>query len=400
MDRRESTNTKGFVMRTTRVGVGVIGVGGISGQVHLPGLHLAPQAEIVALCDSDLTRLQQRAQEYHVSHIFTHYEELLDHPAVDAVVIATPTLLHAPIALAAIAAGKHVLVEKQLAMNYAEALHMYEAAQQAGVRHMTAFTYRFVPAMRYLKHLLGRGTIGLPLHLRVARLQDLGDRDLGWRQQRALAGSGEVGDMGAHRIDFCHDLVGPIARVVSLTRTFVPQRRRGDGTQTSPDVEDCAIFLAEFAAGVGAEQGTIASFDVSKVAKGRLRGGQGLDELEIYGTEGTLIYHLHQPHEIQLGRPGGALESIPVPNEFLTYPSSPRPSREGDPTVTFRYDQDFAFVQSIIDDHDDIPTFYDGMRCQAVIDAVLQSSQERRWIEVVDVPPITTSLAATRHTNT
>jgi predicted dehydrogenase len=384
-------------MRTSRVGVGVIGVGGISGQVHLPGLHLAPQAEIVALCDSDTARLRQRAQEYHVPHTFTEYEDLLHDPSVDAVVIATPTLLHAPVALAAIAAGKHVMVEKQLGMNYAETLQMYEAAQQANVRHMTAFTYRFVPAMRYLKHLLGLGTIGLPLHLRVARLQDFGTRDLGWRQQRALAGSGEVGDMGAHRIDFCQDLVGPIARVVSLTRTFIPQRRRADGTQTAADVEDCAIFLAEFAAGVGAEQGAVASFDVSKVAKGRQKGGQGLDELEIYGTEGTLIYHLHQPHEIQLGHPAGALETIPVPDELLVYPGSPRNPYTGDPTVTFRYDQDIAFVQSIVDGHNDIPTFYDGMRCQAVIDAVLQSSQQHRWIEVADVPPVTTPLAATRH---
>jgi predicted dehydrogenase len=386
-------------MRTSRVGIGVIGVGGISGQVHLPGLRLAPQAEIVALCDSDTARLQQRAHEYNVPHTFTDYEELLRHPSVDAVVVATPTLLHAPVALAAIAAGKHVLVEKQLGMDYAETRRMYEAATKANVRHMTAFTYRFVPAMRYLKHLLGRGTIGLPLHMRVARLQDFGDRDLGWRQQRSLAGSGEVGDMGAHRIDFCHDLVGPIARVVSLTRTFTPQRRRADGTQTPADVEDCAIFLAEFADGVGTEQGTIASFDVSKVAKGRQKGGQGLDELELYGTEGTLIYHLHQPHEIQLGHPGGALETITIPDEFLAYPGSPRNPHEGDPTVTFRYDQDVAFVQAIVDGNNDIPTFYDGMRCQAVIDAVLQSAQQRNWIEVADVPPVTAPLAASRHTN-
>lgn len=382
-------------MTGSSVGVGVIGVGGISGYVHLPGMRLCPQAEIVALADSNAELLARRAREYGVEHTFTDYRELLGQPDVEAVVIATPTLLHASIALAAIAAGKHVLVEKQLAMSYSEAREMYEAAERAGVRHMTAFTYRFVPAMRYLKRLVGKGTIGLPRHLRVARIQDLAETDLGWRQQRKLAGSGEVGDMGAHRIDFCQDVIGPIARVVSTTRTFVPQRAGKDGrTVVAADVEDFAVFLAEFAEGVGVEQGTVAAFDLSKVAKGRGAGGQGLDEFEVYGTEGTLIYHLHRPHEVLLGRPGGTLESIPVPREFLVYPGSPRDPLAGEPTTIFRYDQDFAFIQAILNGGGDIATFYDGMRCQAVIDAVLQSAQERRWIEVADVPPVHKAVAA------
>lgn len=381
-------------MRESKVGVGVIGVGGISSHVHLPGLRLSPQAEIVALCDSDSERLQLRAREYEVARTFSAYEELLQDPAVDAVVIATHTLLHAPIALAAISAGKHVLVEKQLGMNYAETVQMYEAAKSAGVRHMTAFTYRFVPAMRYLKHMVGQGMIGLPRHLRIARIQDFRETDLGWRQQRSLAGSGEVGDMGAHRIDFCHDVIGPIARVVSVTRTFVPQRTGHDGEPLPADVEDFAVFLAEFADGVGVEQGTVASFDLSKVAKGRENGGKGLDEFEVYGTEGTLIYHLHRPHEILVGRPGGTLETVQVPRDFLTYPGSPRDPFEGDPTTTFRYDEDIAFIQSIVDGRGDLPTFYDGMRCQAVIDAVVQSAHQRRWVDVVDVPSITRPIAA------
>jgi len=260
---------------------------------------------------------------------------------------------------------------------------------------MTAFTYRFVPAMRYLKHLVGQGTIGLPRHLRVARIQDFRETDLGWRQHRSLAGSGEVGDMGAHRIDFCHDVIGPIAHVIGVTRTFIPQRTGRDGKPIAADVEDFSVFLAEFADGVGVEQGTVASFDLSKVAKGRENGGKGLDEFEVYGTEGTLIYHLHRPHEILVGRPNGTLETVQVPREFLTYPGSLRDPFEGDPTTTFRYDEDSAFIQSIVDGHgDDLPTFYDGMRCQAVIDAVIQSAQQRRWVEVADVPSVSRPIAA------
>ncbi len=384
-------------MRESRIGVGVIGVGGISNSVHLPGLKLCEQAEIVALCDADAARLQQVAQKYQVKQTFTEYERLLQHPGVDAVVIATPTLLHAPVARAAIAAGKHVLVEKQLGMSYAETVEMYAAATSAGVKHMTAFTYRFVPAMRYLKHLVGQGLIGLPRQVRVARLQDFPETFLGWRQQRHLAGSGEVGDMGAHRIDFCHDVIGPISRVVGLTRTFAPVRPTPDGEPRPADVEDASVFLAEFAAGVGVEQGTIASFDLSKVVKGRGKGGYGLDEFEVHGTEGTLIYHLHRPHTILFGRPDGTLEEREVPREFLVYPNSPRDPSVGEPTVTFRYDEDFAFVQAILSgDTSGIPTFYDGMRCQAVIDAVLQSARERRWVDVPDVPAVTRPIAAAR----
>src|SRR5947208_14745542 len=147
-------------MRESRVGVGVIGLGGISRHVHLPALRLCAQAEIAALCHINPDLLQQCAQEYRVAHTFTEYGDLLQHPAVDAVVIATPTNMHAPVTLAAISAGKHVPTEKQFGMNYAETVQMYEAAEHAGVRHMTACTYRFVPVMRCLKHPLGQGTIG------------------------------------------------------------------------------------------------------------------------------------------------------------------------------------------------------------------------------------------------
>src|SRR5947209_14176602 len=123
--RESNPIKKEYLMRKSKVGVGVIGVGGISGSVHLPGLRLSPQAEIVALCDTNADLLRRRSGEYGVEHIFTEYSELLQYPAVDAVVIATPTVYHAPIALAAIAAGKHVLVEKQLGMNYAETVQMY-----------------------------------------------------------------------------------------------------------------------------------------------------------------------------------------------------------------------------------------------------------------------------------
>jgi predicted dehydrogenase len=183
---------------------------------------------------------------------------------------------------------------------------------------------------------------------------------------------------------------------VGLTRTYVPERLGRDGARVPTDVEDFAAFIAEFAPGVGVEQGAVAVFDVSKVTKGRGFGGQGLDELELYGTEGTLIYHLDRPRELQIGKPDQLLETVAVPREFLAVPGATRDPDEGDPTTTFRYDQDFTFIQAIVEGRPCSPSFYDGARCQAVVDAVLQSANERRWIDVADVPPVRSPLAAAR----
>src|SRR5205085_5690065 len=144
--------------------------------------------------------------------------DVLKRDGVHAVVIATPNFLHAPIALASAEAGKHVMCEKPLAMNLDEALRMYRAAEQADVRHMTAFTYRFGPGMRYMTHLVHSGAVGRPYHFRAQRFQDWDARNLGWRQIKKLAGTGELGDMLSHRIDYGHLLVGPMRRLVADLR--------------------------------------------------------------------------------------------------------------------------------------------------------------------------------------
>ena len=207
-----------------QIGIAIIGCGGITLQNHLPGLALCPESKVVALCDSDAETLQKASRQTGINVTATQYEEIVKRDDVEAVIIATPNFAHAPIALAAIAAGKHVLCEKPLAMSYAEAKQMADAADQAGVRHMTAFTYRFVPAMRYLSHLVKRGDLGQPYHYRSCRLQDWGTRNLGWRQVKKLAGTGELGDMLSHRIDFAHLLVGPMKRLVANLKQWHPVR--------------------------------------------------------------------------------------------------------------------------------------------------------------------------------
>lgn len=357
------------------IGVAIIGSGTIALANHLPGFALSRRAAVVALCDSNPAVLKRAARQTGIAATHADYREVLARGDVDAVVIATPNHLHAPIALDAIAAGKHVLCEKPIAMNVAESLAMYRAAEAAGLRHMAAFTYRFVPAMRYLAHLVGTGAIGRPYHFRATRLQDWGERSLGWRQVERLAGSGELGDMLSHRIDFGHLLAGPIARVVAQTRRFVDER---EGQPA--DVEDWVALIADFTAGA---TGVLES---SKLATGRGEGGRSQDYCEVNGSEGSLVYQLERPHELQVGRSGGpGLEVVAVPEEFLTWPGSPRDPHDGDPLVTFRYDQDVEFVDAIVDGRPARPSFLDGARVQAVIDAALASARERRWVDVAEV---------------
>ncbi len=184
------------------IGVAIIGCGGITLQNHLPGLALCADTRVVALCDTNAATLEKASRDTGIHITSTNYEEIVKRDDVQAVIIATPNVSHAPIAQAAIAAGKHVLCEKPIAMNYPEAQVMAEAADAAGVRHMTAFTYRFVPAMRYLGHLIAQGDLGHAYHYRSCRLQDWGTRNLGWRQVKALAATGELGRhaLPSHRL--------------------------------------------------------------------------------------------------------------------------------------------------------------------------------------------------------
>src|SRR3954467_12089775 len=145
--------------RMKTIGVAIIGSGGIALQNHLPGFALCPDTKVVALCDSNPATLEKASQTYGIKTTFTDWKEIVSRDDVHAVVIATPNVFHPPIAMAAAAAGKHILSEKPIAMDYPEALRMLDAANRANVRHMTAFTYRFVPAMRYMHHLVSRGEI-------------------------------------------------------------------------------------------------------------------------------------------------------------------------------------------------------------------------------------------------
>ena len=355
--------------------VALIGTGKVALANHLPGVGRCPDASLVALCDTDRVVLEEASRTSGITRTWTDPLACIGESGVDAVIVATPNRVHHPIVMAAIAARMHVLCEKPLALTVQQAREMATAADRANLRHMSAFTYRFVPAMRYLKQLTDQGFIGQPWHFRAQRFQDWGRRFLGWRQMSSEAGTGETGDMLSHRLDYAHLLVGPIAQVMARTRRIWDTRIDATGREHPSDLEDWVGCLADF------ENGATGVLESTKVAYGHTTGGIGRDYCEVNGSEGSLIYELLHPHRLLGSRRDGTLEEIPVPPSSMTY-SGQALGPGIDPLQAFRWDQNAEFIDAIREGRPCVPSFHDGVRVQEVMDAIVESAVERRSVAV------------------
>jgi predicted dehydrogenase len=350
--------------------IGLIGAGSVARRVHAPGLRLCPDVEIAAAADPD----PKAAAAIGAPHLYDDPAKLLAEAPVDAVVVAVPNHLHHDIVMEAIAAGKHVLCEKPLAMGAPEAEAMLAAARQAGVVHMTAFTYGFMPAVRYLRHLVEQGELGEIRSVRCAYQMALAGHVLGWRSQTSLAGSGVLGDLGSHLIHIVLDLAGELEALSGWQKRF-----RED---PSSDVEDWIGFIGEFASGA------VGTFEISRVCPGR---GADVSEemfIEVYGSKGGAVFSMQEPRALRLAigaaghDPTSPFERVEVPREFWKLTGSPRDVDEGDPRWTYRYDQAFQFVSSIRDGEVREPSFEAGLRTQRVLDAALLSAATREWTRI------------------
>jgi predicted dehydrogenase len=358
------------------VRVAIIGAGAVSDYHHVPGLKLDPRARLVAACDTSAELLERRKAEWGIETVTTDVEAVCAMPEVDAVIIATPNDTHLPITLAAAKHGKHVMCEKPLGLDAGQVRAMYEACRDAGLVHMTAFTYRFAPSMRYLRHLVRSGSLGTPRHFRSQRFLDWPETSWGWRQYRARAGAGDLFDMTIHRLDFAIDLMGPIARVCGAVARFADRSRTVDGQPCAPsEVDDWSCLIGEF------ESGATGVWEGTTLAKGYHRDGFGHEWAEINGSEGSAVYRLHEPNTILVGRTGVDLHPETVPDAFLKPEGSPRDPSEGKPATVFRYDLTWEFVSAILEGRDAVPSFRDGLNAQMVADAVLESHARKTWID-------------------
>ena len=219
--------------------IGIIGAGGAAQGIHIPGFRLIPGVEIATICDVD------------GKHDVADYREVLSRKDIEAVVVATPNHTHSQIVREAFEAGKHVLCEKPLALNAAEAQTMLDAATASGKVHMAAYTYRFTPAVQYLKKLLDDGALGKIRTVRAAYLMALSGHLLGWRSEKKFAGSGVLADIGSHLIHIVQFLLGDIKALTAADRIF-----RDD---PNSDVDDWISLLADM------QNGASGTFEISRV---------------------------------------------------------------------------------------------------------------------------------------
>jgi predicted dehydrogenase len=310
---------------------------------------------------------------------------------IDLVDVSTPGNLHAPISIEAAKHGKIVLCEKPLANNLAEARAMVEAVEQHGVKHGVFFNYRKAPAVAYAKQLIDAGVIGQVYHFRATYLQDwIVDPNfpLVWRLQKPIAGSGVHGDLNAHIIDLAHMLVGEISEVCGMMHTFIKQRplqaesddRLGGTASTEMGevtVDDAAMFLARF------KNGALGTFEATRFALGR----KNYNRFEINGSKGSLVFNLERMNELEL-----YLETDPAGTRgfrtiLVTESVHPYVGAWWPPGHIIGYEHTFTHLvrdalEAISKGEQPSPSFHDGLRCQAVLEAVEISANERRWVEV------------------
>ncbi|WP_106178910.1 Gfo/Idh/MocA family protein [Prauserella shujinwangii] len=341
---------------------------------------------MVALGGRDERRTKEAADRFGWASFETDWRKLVERDDVDLVDICTPGDTHCEIAVAALAAGKHVLCEKPLANTVAEAEQMAEAAARAdarGVRSMVAFNYRRVPALALARRFVAEGRLGELRHVRAAYLQDwLSDAEapMTWRLRKEQAGSGALGDIGAHIVDATQFVTGePLVGVSALTNTFVPKRRSAGGGEEDVTVDDCALFTGRFASGA------VASFEATRYALGR----KNAMRLEINGSRGSISFDFESMNELWFYDGDEPAERAGFRRILATEDAHPYVSAWWPPGHLLGYEHTFThevadLLTAIGGGERPSPSFADGLRVQRVLSAVENSAANgSRW-EAVD----------------
>jgi predicted dehydrogenase len=374
-------------LKSSEIGVGLVGYK-FMGRAHSNAyrqvgrffdLELYPRMR--AICGRDEAGVRDAAATLGWEGYETDYHHLLERDDIDLVDVATPGNTHHEIAIAALEAGKHVLCEKPLANTLEEAREMLGAARAAGTINMVCFNYRRAPAVQLARRLIEEGRLGDIRHWRAVYLQDFildPEFPLIWRFRREVAGSGALGDLGAHLVDLAHFLVGPVSRVVGTAKTFITERPLeeldpGTGEVT---VDDAVAFLARF------ENGATGTFEATRLAPGR----KNHNSFEINGSDGSLVFDLERMNELKVYFEDDLAEAGGFRTVLVTEPDHPYAGAWWPPGHIIGYEH--TFVHTVKDLMDGIaagkspaPTFEDGYHCQAVLDAVERSLRSGTWTE-------------------
>ncbi|WP_406075488.1 Gfo/Idh/MocA family protein [Micromonospora sp. NBC_01638] len=359
---------------------------------------LPARARMALICGRDTAKVADAADRLGWDAYTTDWRDLINRDDIDVVDVCTPGDSHAEIALAALAAGKHVLCEKPLANSVAEARAMTAAAdvaRAAGVRSMCGFNYRRVPAVAMMRQMVADGRLGVIRHVRAVYLQDwIVDPQfpLVWRLQKDRAGSGALGDIGAHIIDLTQFVTGQrISGVSAVTETFVKERPLpaessglaatvdGNTSPTGPvTVDDAAVFVARL------DGGALATYEASRFATGR----KNALRVEINGSLGSVVFDLERLNELEFydaTRPGVEQGFTRI---LVTESEHPYMSAWWPPGHIIGYEHSFThqmrdFIEAVATDVDPAPSFADALQVQLVLEAVTRSAElGSSWTEV------------------
>ncbi|MDR6636995.1 Gfo/Idh/MocA family oxidoreductase [Paenarthrobacter nitroguajacolicus] len=343
-----------------------------------------PAFEQKVLVGRDAIQVAYAAGKYGWAESATDWREVIERDDIHIIDICAPGWMHAEIAIAALEAGKHVLVEKPLANTLAEAELMTAAAAKArkrGVQSMIGFNYRRVPALALAKELIAEGRLGSIRHVRAAYLQDwLADPEtpMSWRLRKETAGSGALGDIASHAVDQIQFLTGQaVMEVTGTLRTFVAERP-GPGGPEEVTVDD-AVWAT-----LGLTGNLSASVEASRVATGQ----KNSLKLEIYGSAGSLTFDLENLNELMF-----LDATVPVREQgfrriLVNEPQHPYLEAWWPQGHIIGWEHTFThqvrdFLVAVRDGSQPSPSFEDGLNVQRVLDAVQESANNKSAIAVV-----------------
>ncbi|MEH0399753.1 Gfo/Idh/MocA family protein [Streptomyces sp. NPDC001110] len=392
--REETEQETGTPPPTATLGVGMVGYA-FMGAAHSQGWRTAGHVfdmpvrpVLAAICGRDRTAVEAAAARHGWAAAETDWRALIARDDVQLVDICTPGDSHAEIAIAALEAGKHVLCEKPLANTVAEAEAMAQAAERAAARGQVAivgFNYRKVPALTHARAMIEEGRLGRLRHVRATYLQDwLVDPEspLTWRLERERAGSGALGDLGAHIVDLAQYLAGePLVGVSAVSETFVRERPvpagaaaglpgATDGTaRGAVTVDDATLFTGRLASGA------LASFEATRMAAGR----KNALRLEINGERGSIAFDLERLNELSFHDHTEPPTSAGFRRILVTEPQHPYLEAWWPPGHGLGYEHTFVHqardvVRTIVEGRAPVPSFADGLQVQRVLAAVEESA--------------------------
>jgi predicted dehydrogenase len=375
------------------VGVGMFGYA-FMGKAHtnaykkIPYLMYPPPAipRLVAICGRNEEAVAEAARRYGYEGYYTDWRQMLEDERIQLFDNGGPNNMHAEPSIAAAQAGKHVFSEKPLARNGEEARQMLDAVTQAGVKHMVAFNYRFVPAIRQARNLIESGALGQIYHFRAMYLQEWimphYDTPMIWRLDKKVAGSGALGDLGAHIIDLGRFLVGEMKSVTAMTRTFIDERPLADGSGTGKvDVDDAFVATVEF------ENGAIGTLEASRFAGGR----KNYEVLEVNGEKGSIHFNLERMNELDVFWVGEEpKETQGFHDVLVTEAYHPWWENWWPHGHIIGWEHSFVhelthFLDCIVNDKDVAPygaTFEDGYRAAVICDAILEAATSRKQVDI------------------